>query len=69
MIECHNFDTLPLGILIGKLKGKKIVYHSLDLYFTWFARETSSRIKKYISFIFRKFEKLTLKSIDHLIVV
>jgi len=69
VVECHNFDTLPLGLLIGKLKGKKIVYHSLDLYFTWFARETSSRIKKYISIIFRKFEKLTLKSIDHLIVV
>lgn len=69
VVECHNFDTLPLGLLIGRFKRKKVVYHSLDLYFTWFARETSSKFKKKLSALFRKFENLSLNNIDHLIVV
>jgi glycosyltransferase involved in cell wall biosynthesis len=67
-IDCHNFDTLPLGLIIGKIKKKKVVYHSLDLYYTWFNRETSSVIKNFLSKLFKKFEKMFLHNIDHLIV-
>jgi len=26
VIHCHDLDTLPLGFVLGKLKGKKVVY-------------------------------------------
>jgi len=68
IIDCHNFDTLPVGMFAGKLKGKKVIYHSLDLYFTWFYRETTSKFKEILSNLFRKLEILFLSKIDHLIV-
>jgi len=68
VIDCHNFDTLPLGLLIGKIRKKKVIYHCLDLYFTWFARETTSKCSRLLSKFFKKIEKIFLRWIDHLIV-
>jgi len=68
VIECHNFDTLPISVFIAKLRGKKVIYHSLDFYFTWFNRETSSKTRKMLSNLFRKKELYFLNKINHLIV-
>jgi glycosyltransferase involved in cell wall biosynthesis len=32
IIHCHDFDTFPLGLFVGKLKGKKVVYDVHELY-------------------------------------
>ncbi len=32
VVHCHDFDTLPLGLFVGKLKGKKLVYDVHELY-------------------------------------
>ena len=68
VIECHNFDTLPISVFIAKLRGKKVIYHSLDFYFTWFNRETSSKARKMLSSLFRRKEVYFLNKINHLIV-
>ena len=32
IIHCHDFDTLIAGFFVGKLKGKKVVYDSHEIY-------------------------------------
>ncbi len=32
VVHCHDFDTLPLGILIGRLRGKPVLYDAHEIY-------------------------------------
>jgi glycosyltransferase involved in cell wall biosynthesis len=32
VVHCNDFDTLPLGILIGRLRGKPVLYDAHDIY-------------------------------------
>lgn len=68
VIEAHNFDTLPVAVILAKIKGKRVVYHSLDFYFTFFNRESKSKLKAGFSRFFWWLERFFLKCIDHLIV-
>jgi glycosyltransferase involved in cell wall biosynthesis len=32
VVHCHDFDTLPLGLLIAKLRGKPVILDAHDIY-------------------------------------
>jgi glycosyltransferase involved in cell wall biosynthesis len=32
MVHCHDFDTLPLGLVIGWLRGKPVLYDAHEIY-------------------------------------
>lgn len=64
VIHCHDFDTLPLGMLLSKLRGKPVLYDAHELY--------SSMIKKDVpgvSDIVWKKEKYISSKADELITV
>lgn len=67
VIHCHDFDTLPCGIIIGKLKKRKIIFDAHESYIDMLLKDTPGIrcIKKIISFM----ETLSLRYIDELITV
>ena len=65
VIHCHDFNTLPLGVVIGKLKRKKIIFDAHESYFEMLESNVSSIIKKAMATA----EKNLLKRIDLLITV
>ncbi len=67
VIHCHDFDTLLSGIIIGKLKKKKIIFDAHESYIDMLLKDTLATkcIKKIISFM----EPILLKYIDGLITV
>lgn len=32
MVHCHDFDTLPIGLVIGRLRGKPVLYDAHEIY-------------------------------------
>jgi glycosyltransferase involved in cell wall biosynthesis len=32
LVHCHDFDTLPLGLMIGRLRGKPVLYDAHEIY-------------------------------------
>lgn len=32
LVHCHDFDTLPVGLMIGRLRGKPVVYDAHEIY-------------------------------------
>ena len=32
VVHCHDFDTLPLGLVIGRLRGKPVLYDAHEVY-------------------------------------
>jgi glycosyltransferase involved in cell wall biosynthesis len=32
LVHCHDLDTLPIGLLIGRIRGKAVLYDAHDLY-------------------------------------
>lgn len=65
IIHCHDFDTLPIGFFIGKLKRKKIIFDAHEKYMAIFEENVAILIKRYISII----EKFLIKYVDALITV
>lgn len=65
IIHCHDFDTLPLGFLIGKLKRKKVVYDSHESYAEMLGPNVKDFIKKTIIVV----ENFLIRRIDLLITV
>jgi len=65
VIHCHDFDTLPLGFVIGKLRGKKVVYDSHESY----ADMLGANIHQYLAGAIRFVESLLIRRVDLLITV
>jgi len=65
LLHCHDFDTLTVGILLKKIKNKKIIYDAHESY--------PDMIKPDIPVLFYKvifnLESFYLKKIDYLITV
>ena len=61
ILHCHDFETLPIGMLFAR--NAKIIYdsHELEVY-----RSGSSRLR---SVIVRRFERFFLKRVNHCISV
>ncbi|MCD6214150.1 MAG: glycosyltransferase, partial [Candidatus Desulfofervidus sp.] len=62
---CHDFDTLPLGYTISRLKKTKLVYDAHESYVDMLANNVSPLIKKIISVA----ENYLLKKVDLTITV
>ncbi len=62
---CHDFDTLPLGYTISRLKKTKLVYDAHESYVDMLASNVSPLIKKIISVA----ENYLLKKVDLTITV
>ncbi len=63
-VHCHDFDTLPLGLLIGRLNRKPVLYDAHEIY--------SAMIKKDIGELSRivwLFERILAKRADEIITV
>lgn len=65
VIHCHDFDTLPLGFLIGKLRGKKIVYDAHESFADMLTGSVPSWLTKAIALV----EMALVKRIDLLITI
>jgi len=64
IVHSHDFDTLPLGYVISKLKGTKLVYDAHESY----ADMISDDAPPIIVSIIRRFERFFLASVDLVIV-
>ena len=62
---CHDFDTLPLGYTISRLKKTKLAYDAHESYIDMLANNVSPIIKKIISVM----ENYLLKKVDLTITV
>jgi len=65
IIHCHDFNTLPIGLLIGKLRRKKIIFDAHESYCEMLEANVSSKLKK----IMYAVEGVLIKHIDLLITV
>jgi glycosyltransferase involved in cell wall biosynthesis len=65
LIHCHDFDTLPPGWLIGKLRRLPVVFDAHESYHEMLAPNVSSTIKKAIA----SAERLFVRRVDMLITV
>lgn len=64
LVHCHDFDTLPIGLIIGRLRGKPVLYDAHEIY--------SAMIRKDIggfSPIVWRFESLLSRRADEIITV
>ncbi|MFO7619103.1 MAG: glycosyltransferase family 4 protein [Thermoplasmata archaeon] len=51
VIHCHDFDTLPLGLIMGRLKGAKVIYDSHESYPDMIAGSVPGCISAFVSFL------------------
>ncbi len=63
IIHCHDFDTLPVGLLCKKLLGVKLVYDAHENY-SVFLRATTPRL---VSAIVAILERLSIRNVDSII--
>ncbi len=59
VVHCHDFDTLPLGILIGRLKGCKVVYDSHESYPDMIADSAPAPVVSLVAMKERKLVRMT----------
>ena len=64
-IHCHDFNTLPIGFILGKLRRKKIIFDAHESYSDMLGDNVSVSIKKVIFII----EKILIRHVDLLITV
>lgn len=64
-VHCHDFDTLPLGFFIGKIKKKKIIFDAHENYTDMLSNNLNKHFRKFILFC----ENLLIKRVDLLITV
>ena len=65
VIHCHDFDTLPIGWIIGKLKRKPIIFDSHEAYILGI----KDRLFPPLVLVVRLLEKFFLKRIDYTLTV
>ena len=65
LLHCHDFDTLTVGILLKKIKNKKIIYDAHESYPDMIKSSIPTLLYKFIFAL----ESFYLKKIDYLITV
>lgn len=65
VVHCHDFDTLPLGLLLAKLRKKKVIFDAHESYSDMLGSNVSVILKKGVSFV----EKILIRHVDLLITV
>ena len=65
IIHCHDFDTLPIGFILAKLRRKRIIFDAHESYSDMLEDNVSGLLKK-ITFII---EKILIRYVDLLITV
>ena len=64
LVHCHDFDTLPIGLVIGRLRGKPVLYDAHEIY--------SNMVRKDIggfSRIVWRLEKMLSRRADEIITI
>jgi glycosyltransferase involved in cell wall biosynthesis len=64
LVHCHDFDTLPIGLVIGRLRGKPVLYDAHEIY--------SNMVRKDIggfSRIVWRFERMLSRRADGIITI
>jgi glycosyltransferase involved in cell wall biosynthesis len=64
LVHCHDFDTLPIGLVIGRLRGRPVLYDAHEIY--------SNMVRKDIggfSRIVWRFERMLSKRADEIITI
>ena len=51
VVHCHDLDTLPLGFLLGKLKGKPIVYDAHESFPDMLSGSVHPMVKRGVSWL------------------
>jgi len=51
ILHCHDFDTLPVGYLLSKIKRKKIIYDSHESYPDMLGTNVNRHIRRTITFL------------------
>lgn len=59
-VHCYDYDTLPAGVWLKFIKGKKLVYDALELFLSYTSNETTNKGMFFI-------ERINLPFIDALI--
>lgn len=57
IIYCHDFDTLPVGLISKAFKGKKVVFDSHEVYSKMLGESISRPLKDLMCFLERKLVK------------
>jgi len=65
VVHCHDLDTLPLGFLLGKLKGKPIVYDAHESFPDMLSGNVHPTVKRGLSWL----EDFLIRRVDLLITV
>ncbi len=65
IVHCHDLDTLPLGMVLAKLRGKKIIFDAHES----FTDMLGSNVLKPLKRVLRFLEDLLIKRLDALITV
>ena len=70
-IHCHDFDTLPVGVFIGKLRRKKIIYDAHEQYNLMIARSPKMPkfLRPFFIITFDIMEKFFIRLVDYVITV
>jgi glycosyltransferase involved in cell wall biosynthesis len=64
LVHCHDFDTLPIGLVIGRLRGRPVLYDAHEIY--------SNMIRKDIGGFSRvvwRFERMLSRCADEIITI
>ena len=64
-VHCHDLDTLPLGFLLGKLKGKPIIYDAHESFPDMLEGSVPSAVRRGLTHL----ENFLIRRIDLLITV
>lgn len=57
VVHSHDFDTLPIGFLVSRLRGKPLVYDAHESYADMIAKDAPSIIGRKIRFLERRLMK------------
>ena len=56
-VHCHDLDTVPLGYLVGKLKGKPVVYDAHESFPDMLEGSVHPLVKRFVAWIDRFFTR------------
>ncbi|MEM2839569.1 MAG: glycosyltransferase [Thermoplasmata archaeon] len=63
IVHAHDFDTLPLAVLLSKIKGSGLIYDAHESYADMISDDAPSFL---VSFV-RRFERFLMRSVDAVI--
>ncbi len=65
IVHCHDLDTLPLGMLLGRLRGARVLFDAHESFPDMLTGNVSAGLKD----LLRKLETVLIKRVDALITV